>query len=161
LAGVTNGSIPPVPVLSIQGWTDPLFPPGETLQMFRKVLAADPSYPITIAFADVGHSNAQNPAPQWSSLNGLGQAFLDHFVLGEGPAPTSQAYAYETACPAPSSGTATPIAGDWDTLANGSRKLSSSAGTTTTSAADTAADGAATDPIANAGCLTEQDSPVP
>ena len=161
LSGVSNASIRPVPVLSIQGWTDPLFPPGETLQMFRKVLAADPSYPITIAFGDVGHPNAQNPGPQWTALNALGQAFLDHHVLGVGPPPASQAYAFVTACPAQPSGTATPIQGPWDSLSNGSLALSSSTGVTTTSAADTAADGGATDPIANSGCLTEPDSPAP
>jgi hypothetical protein len=56
-------TVKPVRLLSIQGWTDPLFPAVQTLQMFRKLKAADPRYPIQMVFGDIGHSNAQNPAP--------------------------------------------------------------------------------------------------
>ena len=61
-AALQAGTIRPVPVLSIQGWTDPLFPAVQTLEMFCKLKAADPSYPIQMVFGDIGHSNAQNPS---------------------------------------------------------------------------------------------------
>ena len=51
---VSSRSIHEVPVLSIQGFTDPLFPVTETLQMFRRLKAADPAYPVWMVFGDIG-----------------------------------------------------------------------------------------------------------
>src|SRR5207248_3859540 len=105
-----NHAVKPVPVLSIQGWTDPLFPAVQTLQMFRRLKAADPSYPITMAFGDIGHSNAQNPSWQWHPINTLANGFLDARVLGQKSlAPAMQAYSFQTECggtdqPAPTAG---------------------------------------------------------
>src|SRR5205814_7219759 len=109
-----------------------------------------PDYPLTMAFGDVGHSNAQNPAAQWSHLNALGLRFLDHHVLRSGSAPSAQAYAFRTGCPP--GRRATSFSGRWDRLAGARLALSSSKAQTTSSAADNQADGAATDPIANSGC---------
>jgi predicted acyl esterase len=144
----------PVPVFSIQGWTDPLFPAVQTLQMFRRLKAADPGYPIQMVFADVGHSNAENPAWQWQAINTLAYRFLEAHVLGQKSlAPPSQAYSFQTECGA-SSGPA-PISGQWDSLASSHLTLSSTTAATTSSADANSADGAASDPIANSGCLTE------
>ena len=151
------GTIRPVPVMSIQGWTDPLFPPVQTLQMFRKLKAADPGYPITMAFGDIGHSNATNPAWQWHRINRLAWGFLQAHVLGmRSKAPASQAYSFQTEC----TGSEHPAAmsGRWDSLAN-ARDLFTETDVpamTTSSADQNPADGAATDPIANMNtCLTE------
>jgi len=160
LQAVRAGTAFEVPVFSIQGWTDPLFPPVETLQMYRELKAADPAYPVQMAFADVGHSNAQNPAAQWSSINALANGFLDWAVLGHTTErPKKEAYAFVTDCPP--AGTAKPIAGRWDSLARRTVTLASTGAVTTTSAASNAADGAATDPIANAGCMSEPDAAAP
>jgi hypothetical protein len=147
-------TVKPVPVLSIQGWTDPLFPAVQTLQMFRKLKAADPRYPIQMVFGDIGHSNAQNPGWQWKPINATAYRFLEAHVLGRKKlAPPKQAYSFETEC----SGTAhpAPIAGAWSSFSNHTLALTSTTAGTTTSAAPNPADGAATDPIANAGCLKE------
>jgi len=113
-----------------------------------------------MAFADVGHSNAQNPAAQWSSINALANGFLDWAVLGHTTErPKKEAYAFVTDCPP--AGTAKPIAGRWDSLARRTVTLASTGAVTTTSAASNAADGAATDPIANAGCMSEPDAAAP
>ncbi|MGH3008345.1 MAG: CocE/NonD family hydrolase [Gaiellaceae bacterium] len=148
------GSIRPVPIMSIQGWTDPLFPVVQTLQMFRKLKAADASYPIQMAFADIGHSNAQNPLWQWKPINTTAYRFLQAKVLGrKNVAPRAQAYSFQTEC----SGTAhpAPVSGKWDSLATGSAVYSAVTPGTTTSATPNPADGAASDPIANSGCLHE------
>lgn len=154
LDALQAGTVRPVPVLSVQGWTDPLFPPVQTLQMFRKLKAADPSYPIQMVFGDVGHSNAQNPAWQWQPINTLAYGFLEAHVLGKKTAvPASQAYSFQTEC----GGTAqpAPISGQWDSLATSNVELASTTAGTTSSADPNAADGEASDPIANSGCLTE------
>lgn len=148
------GTVRPVPVMSIQGWTDPLFPAVQTLQMFRKLKAADPSYPIQMVFADIGHSNAANPAWQWHPINTLAYRFLEARVLGQKTlAPPSQAYSFQTECSG--SGTPAPIAGNWDSLATKTLQLSSTTAATTASVDPNVADGAASDPIANGGCLHE------
>jgi predicted acyl esterase len=146
-----------VPVLSIQGWTDPLFPAVQTLQMWRKLQAADPHYPVQMAFADIGHSNAQNPAAQWHPLNRLAWRFALAHVLGRTRlAPRAQAYSFRTHCPA-SSKLQTPVSGSWRALTGGEAVATGGAGTTT-SADQNPNEGQADDPIAHSGCLTFDDS---
>jgi len=126
----------------------------QTLQMFRKLKAADPSYPIQMVFADVGHSNAQNPSWQWQPINSLAYRFLAAHVLGQKSlAPPQQAYSFQTEC----GGTAqpAPIGGQWDALATSHVTLASTTPATTASADATPIDGADSDPIANSGCRTE------
>ncbi len=157
LKRLAAGTVRPVPLLSIQGWTDPLFPVVQTLQMFRKLKAADPGYPIQMVFGDVGHSNAANPAWQWHPINTLAYRFLAAKVLGKTKAtPRKQAYSFETEC----SGSAhpAPTTGRWDLLATKTVQLGSSTAATTASIDPNPGDGAASDPIANGGCLHENAS---
>ena len=154
LAALRAGTVRAVPLLSIQGWTDPLFPAVQTLQMFRKLKAADPSYPIQFVFGDVGHSNAQNAPWQWQPINTLADRFLAAHVLGQKTlAPSAQAYSFQTEC----GGTAqpAPIAGAWDSHASSHVQLTSTTASTTASVDPNAADGLDSDPIANSGCRTE------
>jgi len=148
------GTIRPVPVLSIQGWTDPLFPAVQTLQMFQKLKAADPRYPVQMIFGDIGHSNAQNPAWQWVPINRLANGFLDRHVLGSrtrGRFP--QAFSFQTEC----AGTEQPgpTSGRWSKLSTDTLQLQSSEAGATSSADQNPDDGSATDPIVNSGCLSE------
>lgn len=152
LAKLTAKKVKPVPIFSIQGWTDPLFPAVQTLQMFRKLRAADLRYPIQMAFGDVGHANAQNPAWQWKPINTLANAFLVAHVLHRTRTP-QRAYSFQTECA--SEATPAPVSGTWSSLANGTDTLTSTSGGTTASATANPADGADSDPIANSGCLTE------
>lgn len=153
-AALQSGTVRPVPVLSIQGWTDPLFPAVQTLQVFRKLKAADPGYPIQMVFGDVGHSNAQNPAWQWQPINTLAYRFLEAHVLGESDAaPAQQATSFQTECGGTSQ--PAPIAGQWHSLAGSNVELTSATPAMTSSVDPNAADGLASDPIANSGCLTE------
>lgn len=156
-AALRAGTVRPVPVLSVQGWTDPLFPAVQTLQMFRKLKAADPGYPIQMVFGDIGHSNAQNPSWQWRPINALANRFLEANVLGRtGLAPPQQSYSFQTECGG-TDGPA-PIAGQWDSLAGSTIELTSTRAAATSSADPNLVDGAASDPIANGGCLTEDGS---
>ncbi len=156
LAKLKAKKVRPVPLFSVQGWTDPLFPAVQTLQMFQKLRAADRHYPIQMTFADVGHSNAQNPAWQWRPILKLANAFLAAHVLGhKHAAPKQQAYSFQTLC-APTAATPAPVSGRWSALANGPAvTLTSSTAGATSSATGNPADGADSDPIANSGCLHE------
>lgn len=153
-AGLRAGTVDPVPVLSISGYTDPLFPPVQTLQMWRRLKAADPAYPVTMVFGDVGHSNAQNPAGQWHPINRLANTFLDAHVLGLGRPPAAQSYSFRTNCPAKAK-RQPALRGNWPALARGAAVLTG-AGQQGTAPNPNSADGAASDPIANMGvCLRE------
>jgi hypothetical protein len=155
---VREDEVREVPVLSIQGWTDPLFPPVETLQMFRKLKALDPSYPIHIAFGDVGHGNAANPAAQWHPLNHLGNRFLNDVVLGKTDQRLrNQAVAFRTRC---AEGTVKQRAlkGRWDSMAPGVARGVGSGSQDTSSADGNPADGPASDPVTRSGCISEDSS---
>jgi predicted acyl esterase len=156
-AAVKARRVREVPVFSIQGWTDPLFPAVQTLQMWRKLQAADPHYPVQMAFGDIGHSNAQNPPAQWHPLNTLAWRFLRAHVLGQTRvAPRAQAYSFRTKCPA-SSKPQVAVAGTWAALTRGVAVATGQDGTTT-SADQNPNEGQADDPIAHGGCLTADDS---
>jgi len=125
--------------------------------MFRKLKAAAPSYPIQMVFGDIGHSNAQNPSWQWQPINTLAYGFLEAKVLGQTKlAPPMQAYSFQTECSG--TGQPAPIAGQWDALASSNVELTSTTAATTSSVDANVADGAASDPIANSGCRTEDAS---
>jgi predicted acyl esterase len=150
-----------VPVFSIQGWTDPLFPSVETLQMYRKLKAFDPNYPIYMAFGDIGHSNAQNPPGQWRFINRQGNQFLNTFVLGQGRGlPTTQTFAFVTECPADDTPYPPLSSTEWDRMTSGTVTLQGAGGATTTSAQNP---GLSDDPVfseppditASRGCITK------
>ena len=139
-----------VPVLDIQGFTDPLFPEAEGVSMYNKIRAADRRWPAAIYAADIGHSYADNYASQWVYLNQRATDFIDHYLNPESDAPAhSVAVALQTTC--------TPARGEvytsssWAGLADDRLTLrSDGAQTTTSSAVDP--DGPQTDPIAQSGC---------
>jgi predicted acyl esterase len=151
------GLLREVPVLSVQGWTDPLFPTVETLQMYRTLKAVDGSYPIFMVFGDIGHSNAQNPPGEWRQINDMANQFVASAIgrkttsKGSGGGDTTL---FLTQCPA-SPDAQQAISGIWDRLARGTMLAAIPAGAVTASPDPNAADGAATDPIVHSGCLTE------
>ncbi len=58
-----------VPVFAAATWTDPLFPPMETIRFYNKLKASDPKYPIKVYFGDYQHFVA-NKAKEWGDLCG-------------------------------------------------------------------------------------------
>jgi predicted acyl esterase len=152
---IALGDVREVPVLSVQGLTDPLFPAVETLQMYRKLKAIDPAYPISMVFGDVGHSNAQNPAWEWRQINDRSNQFVAAAVgrKTSGKA-AGDSTVFLTRCPAATQGQQ-PITGTWDRLARGAMVGLVPAGAATTSPDPNAADGSATDPIVHSGCMSE------
>jgi dienelactone hydrolase len=161
-AAISAGTIHPVPVFSIQGWTDPLFPAIETLQMYRRLKAADPEYPIDMAFGDLGHSNAQNPPYQWEHINTQGNQFLNSFVLGQGQStPTTHALAFVTHCPEAEGPKPTLEGTSWDQMAEG-RVTATGAGSRTTTSSPPDPEELQTDPILQMDtCLTNGTSAKP
>jgi hypothetical protein len=71
-----------VAVFSISGWTDDLFPALESFRQFDRLKALDPSWPVTVAVADVGHARAQNRAATWGVINERAWRFLADRIGG-------------------------------------------------------------------------------
>lgn len=85
LAALAGGKVRPVPIMAVSGWTDPLFPAVESVQMYRKLKVAAPGYPIWMTFADVGHGVPDRGVAadrQWQALNNRANEFLDAFLSG-------------------------------------------------------------------------------
>ena len=145
-----------VPVLQIQGNTDPLFPPIHAQLNWQKVKAFAPDYPIGLVFADVGHSYASNPSDVWAAFNQKANAFMDHYLRGSAPAPSLDVSAVLTRCrPGQEKEGLTTIAGP--TLAGMAHgtKVFSAPGGGTTSSAPLGIEGPATDPILNGGVASQ------
>ena len=69
-----------VAVLSIQGWTDDLFPAVESFRIFKYLKRLDPRWPVQVALADVGHSRAQNKPDTWQRLNAQAFEWLESHI---------------------------------------------------------------------------------
>lgn len=129
----------PVPILAVQGWNDATFPAVEALQMYRKLKAADPNYPISVFLTDIGHSNGRDKGEFCTLGHGLNNSlnfcttqirdawveaandFLDAYALrgGEG-APAERIVSMSTECSprlgAPPAPPETVVASDWDSI---------------------------------------------
>ena len=75
-----------IPVLNIQGLTDPLFPGIQNVQMANKLLAANASYPLWSIFGDLGHAYAANPPALWQTIAGNANTWLSSIMAGTTPA---------------------------------------------------------------------------
>ena len=133
-----------VAVFSIQGWTDDLFPAVESTREFERLRAIDPRWPVSLAFADVGHPRARNKPGTWQWLNDRANAFVTANLDRAQPGGTVVSEA--TTCddgtgPRISAGTPRALGPQLRTfpLADGALAPGSGAGDP---------DGAATDPVA-------------
>ncbi|HVE68765.1 MAG TPA: CocE/NonD family hydrolase, partial [Solirubrobacteraceae bacterium] len=66
-----------VPIVALQGWTDPIFPAIEAVRMYRRLKAADPGYPIALYFGDFEHLTAHAKVPDLVYGHGLAARLLD------------------------------------------------------------------------------------
>ncbi|MBC9725262.1 CocE/NonD family hydrolase C-terminal non-catalytic domain-containing protein [Streptomyces sp. TRM68367] len=139
-----------VPVFSVQGTTDPLFPGVQTTQMISRLRAARPGYPVWAFFGDLGHSYANNPHAVWAAANDQANAWLTQ-VLAKAAPSAPKTTMITTACE-PGQSADTLTADYYGQLANGRWSFTSKASATTTSATPGGPESAALDPIVNSGC---------
>ena len=105
-----------VPVLALQGWTDPIFSTIESLRMYRRLRAAAPGYPIGLYLGDFEHLTAAVKVPDLVYGHGLAARLLDRHLRGRVLGPAFDVRAAVTNCDRRRVG---PIvrAADWDRLA--------------------------------------------
>lgn len=141
-----------VPIFTVQGVTDPLFPAVQSLQMEQRLRAAHRGYPVWTVLADVGHSYADNPPAVWRHI--LTQAnrwVLDvlHHRTPSQPRIEAATVACQTAQPT------TWLTGNrLRTMASQALVLSAPTGASTTSVGANPVADLQTDPIAQSGCRT-------
>jgi cephalosporin-C deacetylase-like acetyl esterase len=94
------GTVRRVPVLAGQGWTDPIFPPIETLRMYTRLRRASPGYPIQVYLGDFEHLTALAKIPDLARLHSLGNRLFDHYLRDRGRRPRFDVRAAVTNCDA-------------------------------------------------------------
>ncbi|MGN6275214.1 MAG: CocE/NonD family hydrolase [Solirubrobacterales bacterium] len=144
---------PPAPLLIQSGWNDDLFPPDEAIRFYNRTRTQFPGDPISLFFMDDGHARSQNKPADEALFRTREEAWFDHYLKGEGAAPSSTATALTTVCGGPSEGPYT--AASWKELAPGEIRLDSAATQTILPAAGDPAIGKEFDPIATGNaCAT-------
>ena len=134
-----------VAVFSIQGWTDDLFPAVESTREFLALKARDPRWPVSLAFADVGHPRAQNKPATWEWLNSQANAFV-RANLDRAREGGSTVSSEETTC---DGGTGARVsAADPRALATRSARFQLPGGSLPPGSGTGDPDGVATDPVA-------------
>ncbi|HVL80787.1 MAG TPA: CocE/NonD family hydrolase C-terminal non-catalytic domain-containing protein [Actinomycetota bacterium] len=137
-----------VPIFWVQGFTDPLFTGLEALQVYNRLRAHDPDYPIKLFFGDIGHDYAMQPVDEWDLVKGQMNAFLDHY-LADAPAPTFDVGATVTRCLDPGAPMTYVSAPDWSSIHPDTLTLTS-AERGWTSHSSWGETGFATDPVSTA-----------
>ena len=79
----------PVPVFTVQGFTDDLFPMSEAARMIRALQTVNPAYPVAAYFGDIGHPRASNKTGEVDYVLGLIKTWLAYYLKGEGAAPAN------------------------------------------------------------------------
>ena len=107
-----------IPVLAAQGWTDPIFPASESLNMYRRLRAARRRYPIQLYFGDMEHLSAQVKVPDMAYYHRQGNRLLDRALRGRGRGARFAVRSARTRCEKDRFG---PVAGArrWGELGNG------------------------------------------
>ena len=69
-----------VPIFWVQGQTDPLFTATEALQVYNRLRALDPRWPVKLFLGDIGHDYAAERVDDWDAAHVSMNAFLDHYL---------------------------------------------------------------------------------
>jgi dienelactone hydrolase len=141
-------SQPPAPLLIQNGWNDDLFPVDEAVRYYNRTRAQYPGDPISLFLMDDGHDRSQNKAADEALFLQRMNAWFDHYLKGEGAAPTSSAEALTTTCPESAASEGPYKAADWQSLSPGEIQLDGVAAQTVVPGAGDPNIGKTFDPIA-------------
>jgi Acetyl xylan esterase (AXE1) len=123
-----DDSVAPAPLLISIGFTDDLFPANEAARFYNRTLTTYPDADIALTFGDFGHPRGQGQAQTNQYIAAREDAWMAHYVLGEGAEPQAGVDALTQACGAPPAG---PFHGDsLATLAPGEIRFESPQATT-------------------------------
>jgi predicted acyl esterase len=141
-------SQPPAPLLIQNGWNDDLFPVDEAVRFYNRTRAQYPGDPISLFLMDDGHARSQNKAADEATFLQRENTWFDHYLKGEGAAPSSSAEALTTTCPKAAASEGPYKAADWQSLSPGEIQLDGVAAQTIVPGAGNPDIGKTFDPIA-------------
>jgi pimeloyl-ACP methyl ester carboxylesterase len=136
------------PLLSMVGWTDPVFSVIQALRPYDRLRAAQgPGADISLQVGDVGHFTGGNPLDQYKRFNDDGAAFFASHLKGEGGVVAPGGVTtFLQHCPKGAGGGTAIVAPSWSKLARGSLVMTRKSGKVTSSGgSDESAAGA--DPV--------------
>jgi hypothetical protein len=142
-----DDSIPPAPLFIYNAWTDDLFPADEALRFWRKTVAKHPDAEIALQFADgFGHPRASLGGNMTRPQARVDELFARHLQDSGDPAlPPLETFTQ----PCNGASELGPFAApDWDAIHPGEVRFTDAAAQTFDSAAGSAANAMATDPVA-------------
>jgi hypothetical protein len=146
-------SVAPAPTLMINGLSDDLFPADQAVAYANQVRARHPDAPVGVLITDVGHARAQSKDADRELALATELEWLDHYLGGEGEAPSSGVELSIQTCEGDSGD---PVeAEDWATIAPGEATASAKAPQLVTPTAADPASSQAFDPFGGGGaCAT-------
>jgi fermentation-respiration switch protein FrsA (DUF1100 family) len=125
-----NHAEAPSPLLFQSGWNDDLFPADEVLRYYQRTRAQYPGDPVSLFFADYGHSRSQNKPADTALFNERLEAWFAHYLKGEGSTPSSSVETLTTTCPGSAASEGPFKAADWADLQPGEIRFQSAAAQT-------------------------------
>jgi pimeloyl-ACP methyl ester carboxylesterase len=152
-AGLSAAGV--APLLTMVGWTDPVFPAIDALRPYNRIrAAAGAGADVSIQIGDVGHFTAGNPLSQYKVFNDDAAAFFASHLKGQGGViPGGGVTAFLQGCPKGSDGSSAIRATSWSRLARGALVLTRGSGKVTSSGGSPES-ALAADPVKNSDrCL--------
>jgi dienelactone hydrolase len=146
----------PAPLLVGSGFTDDLFPVGESLRFANRLQATHPRAPLSLWYFDFGHQRGANKPADRARLLAAIHAWFDHYLRHRGRPPRQGVTTMTQTCPhtAPSAGPF--LAPTFAQLAHGEVRRSFGGNQSILSVPGNPTVGAAIDPVAGGGndCAT-------
>lgn len=118
LEALAAGRARPVPIFAVSGWTDTLFPPAETVQMYRRLEAARRDYPMWMVFNDTGHGASGRAVDHIILANERRSDFFDRHLLGYSVDLGPKVQSLRTVCTGPADTDALRVP-TWEKLSDG------------------------------------------
>lgn len=150
-------------ILSIQGWTDDLFPAVESFRQFKYLKRLDPRWPVEVEMADIGHPRAQNKASTWRRLNQRANGFLSEHIRRahrQSTTVASEATVCESDGDSGDGGAHRIVASTPERLANGKLVVENPKGVLPPGSGTGDPDGVASDPVVG-GVILDKAFPEP
>jgi predicted acyl esterase len=113
-------SVAPAPLMISNGYTDDLFPADEAIRFYNRTKEQYPGAAISMLFGDFGHQRSLNRAVDSAARDAAQDAWLDHYVKGEGPVPFQGVTSFTMTCPGAGGASGGPYtAPNWASIAKG------------------------------------------
>ena len=144
-----SGHSKPAPLLIQNGWTDDLFPVQHALRPYNLLRSRYSGFPVSLQFADIGHSRGSNKASTNQVFFNQAARFFNFYLNQKGsPPPRGSVTAFTQTCPKTSPTDGGPFtAPGWGTIHQGSLEFGSNNAKTFTSSGGDQTVAAQFDPI--------------